>query len=157
MYVFVTIASTGKNLEIEIVPVESKDYKKLTATRYFFKWKDQASNDVYKVLIKGQNDIIGVMSLNHLPDEYRIEIKLLASAKENMGKEKIYERIAGNLIAYACRLASKNYGANAAVTLFPKTKLIRHYTKCYGMEPVGTQLMLFGKSLFDILKKYNHG
>lgn len=153
---FIVKASTGERVEIDIDLVEGRDYKNLTATKYFFKWKYESAYEVYKLRIKGQEDILGVVSMEKVVHEERIEIRLLATSRENMGKEKIYDGIAGNLIAYACRLALKEFGAGTAVTLFPKTELIPHYVNCYGMIPAGRHLMLLGDNLFEILKKYDH-
>ncbi|HEY9046913.1 MAG TPA: N-acetyltransferase [Ohtaekwangia sp.] len=156
---YVTEISTGAAKAISITPVDAKDYTHLTAKRYFFKWKEFKDNKSYKVLkltLKGSTDILGIIALEYFDQEQRIEIKLLASSRENMGKAKVYEGIAGNLIAYVCRQATKLHGADAAVTLFPKTKLIPHYIEKYKMIPAGIQLMLFGSILYETLKQYGY-
>lgn len=94
------------------------------------------------------------MGLIDWPGEKRIEIKLLASSVENIGKGKIYEGIAGCLIAFACRLAVDKYGAEACVSLVPKTELIKHYMQKYHMLHAGWQLYLEGKELNKLLKEY---
>ena len=88
------------------------------------------------------------------PAEKRIEIKLLASSVENIGKGRIYEGIAGCLIAFAGRLAVVKYGAEACVSLVPKTELINHYMQKYYMQHAGWQLFLEGKELNELLKEY---
>ena len=77
------------------------------------------------------------MGLIDRPEEKRIEIKLLASSVENIGKEKIYEGIADCLIAFACRSGVEKYGVDACISLVPKTELIRHYTEKYHMQHAG--------------------
>jgi hypothetical protein len=47
------------------------------------------------------------MALIDVPQEKRIEIKLLANSRENQGRNKLYNRVAGCLIAYACNLAKE--------------------------------------------------
>ncbi len=42
------------------------------------------------------------MSVEDIPVELRIEIRLIEVSKENIGHEKEYDRIAGCLIAFAC-------------------------------------------------------
>ena len=50
------------------------------------------------------------MSLVDYPDEYRIHINLIEIGKDNRGKQKEIEHIAGCLIAFACQIAfDKNY------------------------------------------------
>lgn len=50
-----------------------------------------------------------------------MEIYLLAVSKESRGKNKRYEGIVGNLIAFACREAIRLYGEIACVSLISKT------------------------------------
>lgn len=148
---------TKRSKKIKIIRVEEDDYKTLTKKRYYFSWKSFRSRTdvaVYKLQIWGDDDIIGVMALIDIPDEIRIEINLLACSKENVGKERIYEGIAGHLIAYACRQAIKKYGNNACVSLVPKTRLKSHYIQKYGMLDGGWQLFLDGKRLNNIILKY---
>jgi len=84
------------------------------------------------------------------PDELRIEIKLLASSKENTGAAKIYEGIAGCLIAFACRESLSKYGDMACVSLVPMTYLKEHYIQKYNMGNAGWQVFLDGKILYDM-------
>ncbi|WP_118976436.1 N-acetyltransferase [Taibaiella koreensis] len=148
---------TREEQKVKIVPVEEEDYKALTKKRYHFSWKSfkgHANVAVYKLQIPGEDDILGVMALIDFPRESRIEISLLACSLENVGENKTYEGIAGNLIAYAGRLAVKRYGKNACLSLVPKTRLKKHYIDKYGMLDAGWQLFLEGKVLNDIILKY---
>jgi len=52
---------------------------------------------------------------------------LLKSAPFNRGTEKLYEGVAGNLVAYACKV-SFQYGFDGYVSFTAKTKLIDHYS-----------------------------
>ena len=108
---------------------------------------------VYKLLI-AEDSILGVMGITDTPEEKRIEIKLLASSVENQGKNKIYEGIAGCLMAYACRIAKIKYGFLACVSLVPKTSLKAHYINKYDMVDAGWQLYLEGEQLDNIIVKY---
>src|SRR5215213_3725290 len=147
--------STGIKKRIVIREVESEDYKLLVRKRFSFVWKTfRATTTVYKLQIDGDEDILGVMGLIDWPAEERIEIKLLASSVENIGKGKIYEGIAGCLMAFACRLAVTKYGAEACISLVPKTELIKHYMQKYHMQYAGWQLYLEGKELNKLLKEY---
>jgi hypothetical protein len=96
------------------------------------------------------------MNIVNFDDEERIEIKLLAIKKDEIGAGKLFEGMAGNLIAFAAKLPVKNYGANAAVSLVPKTLLYRHYMDKYGFEPAGKSLFLGGKNLWKLIKQYDY-
>jgi hypothetical protein len=139
-----------------ISQVNSEDFKTLTKNRYSFTWKSlKQTATIYKLQIEGEDDILGVMALIDYPPEKRIEIKLLANSIENQGKNKKYDRIAGCLIAYACRLSADKYRKEACVSLLPKTALIKHYKQKYNMAWGGWQLYLDGDPLHNLLKKYS--
>lgn len=143
--------NTPSDVVIELMADE--DFKLITKGRYFFNWKKEKGKAVYKLRLKESDEILGLMTLEHIPGEMLFEIKLLATGKENCGKEKLYEGIAENLIAYACREAVTQYGEDACVSLFPKTKLRPHYIVKYGMEEAGIQVFLAGPALFKLLQK----
>ena len=94
------------------------------------------------------------MALIDYPEEKRIEIKLLANSIDNQGKNKKYDRIAGCMIAFACRLSKAKYRGYACVSLVPKTELIQYYIRKYHMVNAGWQLYLEGEQLNNILKEY---
>lgn len=151
----ITHAATGIKHTIVIESVTNKDYKSIIKARYFFNWKTEKENKVYKLCLKNSEEILGLISLLHVEDEQRFEINLLAVSKENRGKDKLYEGIGGNLIAYACRVVLKLYGAEGAVSLIPKTRLREHYIKKYGMLDAGWHLLLQGKNLIQVIQNYN--
>lgn len=93
------------------------------------------------------------MSISDFPREKRIHINLLEASKENVGKGKKVKNIAGNLIAYACKIAFKK-GYDGFVSLLPKSKLVGHYM-AYGFNKVGRFLAIFLKTSADIISKYH--
>lgn len=147
--------ATGIKKKVIIREAKTEDFKLLVKKRFSFVWKTfKNTSTVYKLQLEGDDDILGAMGLIDWPDEKRIEIKLLASSAENIGKGKIYEGIAGCLIAFTCRLAVAKYGAEACVSLVPKTELVSHYMQKYYMQHAGWQLFLEGKELNKLLKEY---
>lgn len=141
-----------KNVVIELISTE--DYKVITKKRYWFNWKTEKENKIYKLRFEGSDDILGLMALIYFKEEERIQINLLAVSKENRGDKKEYVGIAGNLIAYACREILKLHGINGCVSLESKTVLKAHYMKKYGMLDAGHQVFLEGSSLLKLLNKY---
>lgn len=154
--------ATGVEHNVSVTLVSEEDLKHLTRKRYFFNWKETAKKaTLYKLQIEDDDDIKGVMGLIDYPGEQRIEIKLLTASKENVilkrekgKKQKEYDRIAGNLIAFACRKAVARYGAMACVSLVPKTELKAHYINEYGMIDAGPQVFLELNPLRQIIEKY---
>ena len=61
-------------------------------------------------------------------------------AKE-IGKDKLYEGVSGNLVAFACRLSFQR-GNDGFVAFHSKTDLISHYIKTLGALHQGNQLMV---------------
>jgi len=149
------IVSNSKR-KIVVSAVQNEEFKVLTKKRYSFIWKTlKESTKIYKLQIDGEDDILGVIALVDFPDEFRTEIKLLASSKENIGKLKKYDGIAGCLIAFCCRESIRKYGYLACVSLIPKTELKHHYISKYGMIDAGWQVYLDGKQLQNMIKKYS--
>lgn len=147
--------ASGLKKTVIVKEAETEDFKSLIKKRYAFAWKSfKSTTRVYKLQIKGQEDILGVMALLDVPGDKRIEIKLLAASIENIGEKKVYDRIAGCLIAFACRLAVVKYGTEACVSLVPKTELSRHYMEKYYMQNAGWQLYIEGRELNKLLKEY---
>lgn len=154
MYLLNRGANRPTPVEAIIEPVTVSDLKKLTKKDFHFTWKDFTDTELWKLRIADSKDMLGAMSLTYYPLEYRIEINLIASRSDNFGPGKQYDRIAGCLIGWACRLAVKEYGYLACVSLKPKTRLVKHYQSKYGMLDGGQQLYLEGRPLYTLIQTY---
>ncbi|SKA14922.1 N-acetyltransferase [Sediminibacterium ginsengisoli] len=148
--------STGKFFPIKIVPVEKADYKFLVKSRYFFNWKDEQNEEVYKLTIKGENEILGVISLERIYAEWRVHIRLLSVSKENKGSKKKFDKIAGNLIAHAAKIAVAEYGELACISLRPKTELTQYYIEKYKMNITGITLSLEVPEIIDLINLFDN-
>lgn len=146
--------TTGKKHKVVVAPVVESDYRKVTKSRYYFNWKTEKKNIVYKLRRLDSDEILGLISLIYEDRDNRIEIKLLSVSKENRGVGKQYERIAGTLIAFACREALRNYLELGCVSLVPKTKLKKHYIDKYGMIEIRHSVFLEGTPLFKMISTY---
>ena len=127
-------AQTGEVYKTLVLPVTQADLKKITKQNgWLFDWKSEFADterQVYKLItIKEPNIIHGLISLNK--DEGFVFMNLIESAPFNIGKGKIYLGVAGNLVAFGCKL-SKEYGFDGVVCFEPKTALIPHYEKALG-------------------------
>jgi hypothetical protein len=148
--------SSGKKHLVEITPIEDGAYKTLSKSRFFFDWKVEQEFEVYKLQIVGINKIIGLISLERIPEEWRIHIRLLTVSKENKGKEKQYDKIAGNLITYAAKIAIKEYAEYACVSLRPKSQIAQHYIDKYNMKSTGMTLSIEVPEILDLINYYDH-
>ena len=153
----ITEVSTAKDYTIEIVPVEDIDYKSLKKDRYFFDWKEEKEQEVYKLIREGSDEILGVISVERIPTEWRIHIRLLTVSRENKGKDKEYDKIAGNLIAYVSKLAVEEFGELACISLRPKTLIAQHYIDKYNMNTTGITLSLEVPEILNLINQYDDG
>jgi len=65
---------------------------------------------------------------------------LIESAKFNKGKNKLYRGVAGNLVAFACKLSFEK-GYDGIVSFISKTQLIGHYEQTLGAKLFGGNRM----------------
>jgi len=148
--------STGRKFTTSILPVEPADYKLLRKKRYYFEWNEERKQEVYKLCKAGSDDILGLISMERIPDEWRIHIRLLTVSSENKGKGKIFDNITGNLIAFAAKIAVREYGELACVSLRPKRQLAQHYIDKYNMNITGITLSIEMPEILDLIRKYDH-
>ena len=148
--------STGKKYRIEILPVEIDEFGTFRKGRYFFDWKIEKEQETYKLQIKGSDDILGLVSVERIPMEWRIHIRLLTVSKENKGKNKRYDKIAGNLIAYVAKIAVREFGELACVSLRPKSRIAKHYIDKYNMNITGMTLSIEVPEIIDLINYYDN-
>lgn len=148
--------STEKVYLVEILSVEDEDFNSLGEERYFFDWETERNQEIYKLQIVGSKDILGLMSLERIPEEWRIHVRLLTVSKENKGRNKQFDNITGNLLAYAAKLAVKDYGELACISLRPKTQIADHYIRKYGMTVTGLTLSIEVPDILTLINTYDH-
>lgn len=83
--------------------------------------------------------IQGLLSIRKEIDH--IFMTLLENTPFNIGKSKLYEGVAGNLVAFACKL-SFQFEFEGFVAFTEKTKLIKHYEEPLGTYHFGKQRMI---------------
>ena len=135
---------SGDSFRTEISLVTKSDLKIVTKSKgWLFDWKyefNQIDREVYKLTILDNPDIVqGLMSLAVKSDH--VYMYLLESAQFNIGRNKIYEGIPGNLVAFACKLSFQR-GGEGFVSFESKTRLIDHYVNSLGAFHFGGQLMV---------------
>lgn len=152
----ITDSTTGESLQVKIEPVKSGDYKNITKGRYFFDWSKEKEWEVYKLRIIDSSDILGLVSFERIPTEWRIHIRLLSVSKENKGSNKKYKHIIGNLITYVSKIAVKEYAELACVSLKPKDIITQHYINKYGMNITGMTLSVEITEIINLINTYDH-
>jgi hypothetical protein len=145
------------SFQTEVIRLSKSDLKHINKNKgWIFNWKhefDEIKKEVYKLTIVNNPSIIqGLLSVTIEQDH--VFMDLLESAPFNIGKHKIYEGVAGNLVAYACKISfQKSFEGFVAFT--SKTKLIDHYEKTLGAYHLKNQRMIIDTQAAKILvEKY---
>jgi len=83
---------------------------------------------------------------------------LVENAPFNKGQTKMYSGVAGNLVAFACRLSFQR-GHEGNVSFLSKTQLVEHYEKTLGAVHFGGRVMIIEtQAALKLINKYfkNH-
>jgi hypothetical protein len=148
---------SGDSFETEVSLITKKDLKQTTKKNgWQFLWTAEYSDlkkEVYKLNIVNNSDIIqGLLSITYEADH--LFMNLVESAPFNIGRNKIYEGVAGNLVAFACKLSFQR-GFDGFIAFTAKTKLIEHYEKTLGAYHFGGHRMIIPTNAAKILvQKY---
>jgi hypothetical protein len=79
---------------------------------------------------------------------------LVENAPFNKGQNKVYVGVAGNLVAYACKLSFQR-GHDGNVSFLSKSQLVEHYEKTLGAFHFGGRIMIIEtKSALKLINKY---
>ena len=121
-----------------------------------FDWSAEAarsSRSVVALSAAGSNTVQGLMSLESAEDF--VLVHLLESAPRNVGQNKLYRGIPGNLFAYACA-RSFLLGFDGYVAFEAKSELIEHYKLTLGAEQVGSssRMIIATPSALELVKQY---
>ena len=148
---------SGDSFSTLVLPVMPADLKEITKKNgWQFNWKaehKQPDRDVYKLTIEGNPTIVqGLASLSPKPDYYYLN--LVESAPFNLGKQKLYAGVPGNLFAFACK-ESWDQGHEGIVAFQAKTKLIAHYENILGAVHVGShKMIIFPEAALKLINRY---
>lgn len=148
---------TGDSFQTEIAILQNSDLKSITKKNgWLFNWSEEFKNpvrDIYKLTIFGNSKIIqGLVSLEVKSDH--VYMHLLENAPFNKGKTKVYAGVAGNLVAYACKLSFQR-GHDGNISFLSKSQLVEHYEKTLGAFHFGGRIMIIEtKSALKLINKY---
>ena len=148
---------SGDSFTTEVLRLTKADLKQVTKKNgWNFNWKTELADntkDVFKLTIPNNPNIIqGLLSLTLEPDH--VYMHLLENAPFNIGLNKLYDGVAGNLVAHACKVSFQQ-GFDGFVGFTAKTKLIEHYEKTLGAYTLGGHRMIIPtKSAQMLIDKY---
>ena len=149
---------TGNSLATEISILTTNDLRIVNKKNgWLFNWRIEYMDpvkDVYKLTIVNNPTVIqGLVSLEVKEDH--VFMHLVENAPFNKGKTKVYAGVAGNLVAFACKLSFQR-GHEGNVSFISKTQLIHHYEKSLGAYHFGGRLMVIEtKAALKLIDKYH--
>lgn len=148
---------TGDRFQTEVSLVSTSDLRTVTKkNKWLFNWKyehRQPEREVYKLTIVGNSAIIqGLMCVEIKSDH--VYMHLVENAPFNKGQNKMYAGVAGNLVAFACRLSFQR-GHEGNVSFLSKSQLIDHYEKSLGAVHFGGRVMIIEtNAALKLIDKY---
>jgi hypothetical protein len=130
---------SGKSYDTEVLAVNAEDVKMiLKKNGWQFNWKKEfkaPGHSLYKLVIAGQQQIQGLISLLPLEIDRYIEMHLIESAPHNFGRNKQFLGVPANLVAFACKMSFER-GFDGFVAFTAKTRLIDHHRQMLGAQLV---------------------
>jgi hypothetical protein len=150
-------AETGETLDTLVLPVIKADLEEVTKNNgWLFDWKQEFSEperQVYKLVTQKEPHIIhGLVSFEK--DNGFMFMPLIESSPFNIGKDKKYLGVAGNLVAYVCKTSMEN-GFDGVISFKSKTALIEHYEKTLGAVHLGGGIMaIFEEKAKELIDSY---
>ena len=149
--------NSGDSFPTEVSLLTQIELKSITKKNgWQFNWAKEIKvpeRDIFKLTIVNNPNIIqGIVSLEVKADH--VYMHLIESAPFNIGKNKTYYGVPGNLVAYACKLSFQR-GGEGYVSFIAKTQLIEHYITSLGAVHFGGHLMVINtETALKLINKY---
>jgi hypothetical protein len=126
---------TGENVETEILRLSTGDATILRGLEWQFDWHKEfhkSDTEIYALIAKGNPSTWhGLVSASDERDH--LFMHLIESAPFNKGRDKLFDGVLGNLVAFLCK-ASFEKGYSGVIAFDAKTRLIEHYQKMLGAQ-----------------------
>ena len=147
---------TGEVFDTNIIRLTDADSGLIKKLDWQFDWRKELRDKTkksYKLTTMNNPDIIqGLVSIEDKQDH--IFMHLIESAKFNVGRNKVYLGVPGNLIAYVCKV-SYNKGYEGFVAFDAKTALIKHYEETlHATHFRGQRMFIETKATLRLISHY---
>lgn len=131
------IPLSGEYFETDIHTLNSTQDKLIKKKDWLFDWKKELTltdRQLYALVTKANPKVIqGLVSITD--NEDHIFLHLIENAKFNRGPGKLYQDVAENLFAFACKVAfEKEY--DGIVVFFSKSNLVAYYSQALGARQI---------------------
>ena len=124
--------------------------------KWAFDWVEEFQEPHRKVyaLTTKENQLVwqGLTSSEDLGDH--IYMHLLESAPFNVGRDKLYDGVAGNLVAFLCKTSFEK-GYQGIVAFEAKTRLIKHYEETLKAQRIsGSRMFIDTREVYQLVIQY---
>jgi len=145
---------TAVNCEIVVLQKHLIPKKK---NGWSFNWSKafkEKPKTIYALKEEQTNNIHGLIQL--IKDDGMLIMELIELAPFNIGSKKLFENVAGCLIAFGCRESLKlNTNYKGYLTFDSKTTLVEFCrTKYYATQTIGTRMYIDPNSAELLISKY---
>jgi hypothetical protein len=154
---------TEEVFETIVNRLTSQNRNLIKPEEWIFEWHKElqdSTKEVYTLSTMNNSKIIhGLISFSDKKDH--IFMHLIENAKFNKGINKLYNGVAGNLVAFCCKISfEREY--EGVVSFIAKSKLIKHYQETLGAKFFGKNRMFIDTKEASILVKqyyqdFSHG
>lgn len=149
-------AISGEIFDTVITQIKPEEAKLIKTKDWDFSWKAELKDkdrSIYKLTTVNNRTIIhGLISLTDKRDH--IFMNLIESSGFNKGSKKLYRGVAGNLVAFACKISFER-GYDGVVSFIAKTQLIDHYSQVLGAKLFGGNRMFIDtRESFKLVTNY---
>jgi hypothetical protein len=148
---------SGDSFATEVSILLKEELKNVTKTKgWLFDWKSEYKHperEIFKLTIVGNPNIIqGLLCIETKEDH--VYMHLLENAPFNRGKDKVYAGVAGNLVAFACKVSFQR-GFEGNISFLSKSQLVEYYKKSLGALHFGGRIMIIEtQSALKLIGKY---
>jgi hypothetical protein len=150
-------ALTKEVFDTVITKIAITDKKQIKKADWGFDWSKEFKDpikEVYKLTTINNPTIIhGLICLTDKQDN--IFMPHIENAQFNKGKNKLYKGVAGNLVAYGCKISFEK-GYDGVVSFIAKSQLVEHYQESLGAKLFGggNRMFIDTKEAYILVKQY---
>jgi hypothetical protein len=146
---------TGNSVDTDFGNLTEKEAEEIRNPEWRFDWQEELRIKGIKVkkmfIVKQPDNIVGLISYRIYPKRY---VYVNNIEKPSYRTNKDYIGIAGNLMAYACKISKQN-GANGRIVFEAKDDIIEHYKKELGAKIQKNNVMYIENDIAnDLITRY---
>ena len=148
---------TGEVFDTEVKRLYLHESNQIKKSDWVFEWHKELldpTREIYKLTTINNPKIIQGLICFHDKQDH-LFLPLIENAKFNKGKSKVYKGVAGNLVAFVCKISFEK-GYDGVISFIAKSKLIDHYRLTLGAKHFGSGNRMFidTKESLALVKQY---